>query len=132
MRTLCAGEHDYFKKNFRRPSASVQQADIEVNNADGFFTNLPLSMSSKQRNYNLALLEEERTLIRQAKHQNKMARLQAQLAREQRDFTRAAQPQRGGIEPFNIEDLLHQPDPAQPVPNPPAHAPAQQIAAQVA
>jgi len=41
--TITAGGHDYFNKNYRPPKQEKQRIEHQIDNSNGFFSNLPVS-----------------------------------------------------------------------------------------
>jgi hypothetical protein len=49
LATITAGGHDYFNKNYRPPKQERQRVEHEIDNSDGFFSNLPVSASNAKK-----------------------------------------------------------------------------------
>ena len=55
--TITAGGHDYFNKNYRPPKQERQRIEHQIDNSDGFFSNLPVSKNKRTSKKVLALIE---------------------------------------------------------------------------
>ena len=106
LMTITEGKHRFFERGFRPVTLRQLEADHQVDNEDGFFTGLPLSMSSSKRNMHLGLHQEERVFVKIAKEQHKLRRIEEMLQRQKQLIEGVGKKApRGGLGKIDIQNF---------------------------